>query len=160
MLPDIVVVGVGRQRRGSDVAPPRRRLQGNRIERDAVARRPFASPGNVEGDGRFSVDRRELEASLVEMKTAERACSGGLAADRDARVENGVTRELVPSASTVGDRATDGVTEELANCGRGAGAEIKNPTTRGVPRIRSGHVDIDVVLEGDVRSEHAEHVDL
>lgn len=159
MIPD-VVVGEGARNGRREVPPPGSRLDGDRIELDAVTGRPFAAPGHVESDGRLPIDGRQLEAPLIEMRPAKGVSAPQVVRRGRPVVQNRIALELVAMAAAIDDRLRDRTTEELGNTGWCAGPQIQHAASRRVPGTRPGQIDVDVILERHVRTEHAEDVDL
>ena len=118
MIPAVVTLGRGGRRDGRDVAPPRRFVDADRIELDAVALSAFAATRNVEDHDGLTIERGEHEAAIVEMDMAERVSGANFARREISAGENRIARRFIAATATVGNRTTDVGAEELGDCRR------------------------------------------
>jgi hypothetical protein len=161
--PTIAALIVGRGKPGPKVGPPRRRrrIGGDRIELDEMAGWTFTRTGHAERHRGTTVYVGQDEAAFVEMEPRERR--GGapiIGVEIGAVSENGIALSLVEPAAARLDPTRGHRTKQLRHAGWFPGAQIQHAAARRVPRLTSGQVDVDPILERHIRPENVQHVDL
>jgi hypothetical protein len=161
--PAVAALIVGGRQAGTNLRPPRRRrrIGRDRIELDELARRTFARTGHTESNRRASVHIGQNEAALVEMEPGKRRGSEPIVGvEIGAAAKDGIPLALVQTTTARFDPACGGRTEQLRDAGRFPGAKIQDTAPSGMPRLTSGKIDVDSILERHIRTENVEHVDL
>lgn len=102
----------------------------------------------------------EGEASLVELKVGEDV--GGAAvstAKQPSLAQHGIARRLVGFSPRCREPLGGGGAKKIGDFARLARPQIDDATPRRMPRSSAGEIDVDVILVGDIGSEHLEDVD-
>ncbi|HMA25230.1 MAG: hypothetical protein ACM37U_10990 [Gemmatimonas sp.] len=109
----------------------------------------------------MSVDVGENEAPLVEAKTRQRRHGASmLGAQIAAGTKDGIALGFIHAAAGGLEPMTCRRTKEIGDTGLLARTKVEHATTRRLPRVAAGQIDIDAILVRDVRSEDVEDIDL
>ena len=161
--PTVAALIVGDREAGTNLRPPRRRrrIGRDRIELDEMTRRPFARTGHAEGHGGTSVHVGQDEAALVEVEPSKRRGRPPIVGvEIGAAAKYGIALALVQTAPARFDAACGRRPEQFRDAGRFPRAQIQHTSPCGMPRLTSGQVDVDAILERHIRTEHVQHVNL